>query len=97
MDTTYLSSFFQVIEDIRLVFDNCWLYNPLEAEEYQCGLRLEKFFLKEGKKLHILSSDEKSNAPQPVTNQNNHRSNQDDDSEGEEPKEPPPKRGRRTF
>ena len=33
----------EVIEDIRLVFDNCRLYNKEDAEEYQCGKRLERY------------------------------------------------------
>ena len=32
----------EVLEDIRLVFENCRLYNKEEAEEYQCGERLER-------------------------------------------------------
>ena len=80
----------QVIEDIRLVFDNCWLYNRTDAEEYQCGLRLEKYFLKEGKKLGLLGGHEKSNAP-PL-----HGKSHDTDDD-EEVSEPPPKRGRRTY
>ena len=82
--------FFQVIEDIRLVFDNCWLYNRAEAEEYQCGLRLEKYFLKEGKKLGLLSTDEASNAPAAVAARNT----EDDEPEV---RQPPAKKGRRTF
>ena len=82
---------FQVIEEIRLVFANCWLYNRAEAEEYQCGLRLEKYFLKEGKKQGLLSSDEKSEAPAAAAN---HKHTDDD---GEAVRQPPAKRGRRTF
>ena len=33
----------EVLEDIRLVFENCRLYNKEEAEEYQCGERLERY------------------------------------------------------
>jgi len=72
----------EVIEDIRQVFENCWLYNRSEAEEYQCGLRLEKYFLKEAKKLGLMSADEVSSAP-----------NEDHDAQ----QQPPSKRSRRTF
>ena len=89
---------FQVIEDIRLVFANCWLYNRAEAEEYQCGLRLEKYFLKEGKKQGLLSQDEKSNAPPPAGASGNHKHTDEEEEEEEEAvRQPPAKRGRRTF
>ena len=48
----------EVVEDIQLVFKNCWLYNREEAEEYQCGLRLEKYFKKEAKRLNLMMDDE---------------------------------------
>ena len=91
--------FFQVIEDIRLVFANCWLYNRAEAEEYQCGLRLEKYFLKEGKKQGLLTSDEKSNAPAAGGNHKAAAAGDDDDDGADEAsvRQPPAKRGRRTF
>lgn len=53
----------EVFEDIRLVFNNCWAYNRSDAEEYACGVRLEKYFLKEGKKLGLVDIDEGSTAP----------------------------------
>merc|ERR1719438_313840 len=34
----------QVIDDIRLVFNNCYSYNMEDAEEYECAERLEKYF-----------------------------------------------------
>jgi len=34
----------EVINDIRLMFSNCYSYNMEDAEEYGCGERLEKFF-----------------------------------------------------
>ena len=48
---------------VRLVFNNCWAYNRADAEEYSCGVRLEKYFLKEGKKLGLVDLDEGSTAP----------------------------------
>lgn len=34
----------QVIDDIRLVFSNCYSYNMEDTEEYGCAERLEKYF-----------------------------------------------------
>merc|ERR1711868_342481 len=34
----------EVIDDIRLVFSNCYSYNMEDAEEYGCAERLEKYF-----------------------------------------------------
>jgi len=34
----------QVIDDIRLVFSNCYSYNMEDTEEYGCAGRLEKYF-----------------------------------------------------
>jgi len=34
----------EVINDIRLVFSNCYSYNMVDAEEYGCAERLEKYF-----------------------------------------------------
>merc|ERR1711997_183596 len=34
----------QVIDDIRLVFNNCYSYNMEDTEEYGCAERLEKYF-----------------------------------------------------
>ena len=74
----------EVLEDIRLVFDNCWMYNRSDAEEYQCGVRLERYFLKEAKKLNLIGQDEVSSAP------NEDITNDEDD-------EPLAKRARRTL
>ncbi len=54
----------EVIDDIRLVFKNCWRYNKSDAEEYQCGVRLEKYFLKEAKKNGLIEPDEEPSAPE---------------------------------
>eukprot|EP00096_Caligus_rogercresseyi_P009103 TRINITY_DN3029_c0_g1_i3.p1 TRINITY_DN3029_c0_g1~~TRINITY_DN3029_c0_g1_i3.p1 ORF type:complete len:1517 (+),score=584.82 TRINITY_DN3029_c0_g1_i3:77-4552(+) len=42
-----------VLEDVKLVFDNCFTYNREEAEEYGCGVRLERFFNEEVSKLGL--------------------------------------------
>ena len=47
----------EVLDDIKLVFANCFLYNREEAEEYQCGLRLEKYFRKEAKKMGLIHEE----------------------------------------
>jgi len=43
----------EVLDDIRLVFLNCYSYNQDDAEEFQCAIRLEKLFEKEVKKLGL--------------------------------------------
>ena len=53
----------QVMEDIEQVFVNCRIYNKEDAEEYQCGARLEKYFRKEAKKLNLLVDEEDSDKP----------------------------------
>ncbi len=56
--------FQEVVEDISLVFQNCRTYNRDDAEEYQCGLRLEKYFRKEARKLGLLEQEgEEPNKP----------------------------------
>lgn len=49
----------EVLEDIKLVFENCYTYNKEEAEEYQCGVRLQKYYLKEAKKLGLVEESSK--------------------------------------
>ena len=56
----------EVIEDIQLVFANCWTYNRDDAEEYQCGKRLEKYFKKEAKKLKLLNDEEDEDDDKPL-------------------------------
>ena len=34
----------EVLANIRLVFQNCFTYNRDDAEEFQCAVRLEKYF-----------------------------------------------------
>ncbi len=48
----------EVIDDIETVFANCRTYNREDAEEFQCGLRLQKYFQKEAKKLGLLRKDD---------------------------------------
>ena len=48
----------EILDDVRQVFVNCFTYNKPEAEEFQCAVRLEKFFLKETKKLGLVDDDE---------------------------------------
>merc|ERR1712029_31995 len=57
----------EVLADIRLVFQNCFTYNRDDAEEFQCAVRLEKYFTKEAKKLGL--ADDTNNlleAPQKI-------------------------------
>ena len=54
----------EVLQDIKQVFANCYLYNREDTEEYQCAMRLEKYFDKEGRKLGLLEEDfEDENQP----------------------------------
>ena len=48
----------EVLEDIEMVFKNCRTYNRDDAEEYMCGVRLEKYFRKEAKKAGLVFPDE---------------------------------------
>jgi len=43
----------EVLDDIRLVFKNCYQYNMEDAEEYQCAVRLEKVFNREIAKMGL--------------------------------------------
>ncbi len=51
----------EVMEDILLVFKNCAVYNREDAEEYVAGVRLEKYFRKEAKKLGLMPEDDNEN------------------------------------
>lgn len=54
----------EVLQDIKQVFANCYLYNREDTEEYQCAMRLEKYFDKEGRKLGLVEEDfEDENQP----------------------------------
>ena len=64
----YFVNFQEVLDDIRQTFVNCFTYNKPEAEEFQCGVRLEKFFLKETKKLGFVDENEE---PQSASFENN--------------------------
>ena len=73
----------EVLADIRLVFQNCFTYNRDDAEEFQCAVRLEKYFSKEAKKLGLADDDQQ---PPP-------RSPSEDSTENQ----PLSKRARRTL
>jgi len=47
----------QVIDDIRLVFNNCYSYNMEDTEEYSCAQRLEKYFETQLKSQGIVEDD----------------------------------------
>ena len=51
----------EVIEDINLIFQNCWRYYTKDSEEYACGKRLEKFFEKEVKRWNLLVENIEAN------------------------------------
>ena len=55
---TSMGPFFLPWVTFGMVFDNC-MVDHTDAEEYQCGLLLEKYFLKHGKKQGLLSGHEK--------------------------------------
>ena len=48
----------EVLQDIKTVFENCFTYNREDAEEFQCAIRLDKYFTKEAKKLGLVDEDE---------------------------------------
>lgn len=79
----------EVLEDIRQVFANCWAYNRTDAEEYMCGMRLEKYYLKEAKRMGLIDSDEESNAPAEAQNHLKQKQHSD--------QPPATKKARRTF
>lgn len=43
----------EVLDAVRLMFNNCYQYNHKSAEEYGCGERLEKYFNKEVAKMGL--------------------------------------------
>jgi len=51
----------QVIDDIRLVFSNCYSYNMDDTEEYGCAERLEKYFETQLKSQGIVEDEEVAN------------------------------------
>ena len=44
----------KVLQDIQLVFKNCYTYNRQDAEVFHCAVRLEKYLSKEAKKLGLV-------------------------------------------
>ena len=71
----------EVLQDIRLVFENCYTYNREDAEEFQCASRLEKYLAREAKKLGLADDDHPPRSPSEDSNEN----------------QPLAKRSRRTF
>ena len=67
----------EVVTDIKQVFENCWTYNREDAEEYQCAVRLEKYFIKEAKKLGIINDNYEASS---ASNRKGHTSNEETDS-----------------
>ena len=57
----------EVIADVRQVFQNCYSYNAEEAEEFQCALRLEKYFEKTTRKLGLRPDDDDDVENQPLS------------------------------
>jgi len=51
----------QVIDDIRLVFNNCYSYNMEDTEEYSCAGRLEKYFETQLKSQGIVAEEAVAN------------------------------------
>merc|ERR1711988_1491702 len=51
----------QVIDDIRLVFSNCYSYNMEDTEEYGCAVRLEKYFETQLKSQGIVEEEDVAN------------------------------------
>jgi len=43
----------EVLDDIKLCFKNCFSYNEDDTDEFKCGVRLEKYFDKEVKKMGL--------------------------------------------
>jgi len=43
----------EVLDDIKLCFKNCFSYNEDDTDEYKCGVRLEKYFDKEVRKMGL--------------------------------------------
>lgn len=73
----------EVLEDIETVFKNCWTYNRDDAEEYMCGVRLEKFFKKEARKMGIELPEDGGD--------------EEESSSSSSRRPPPAKKARRTF
>lgn len=62
----------EVLDDIRLMFNNCYQYNLKTAEEYGCGERLQKYFNKEVSKMGLSEVTETETAP-PKSKKRNRR------------------------
>jgi len=53
----------EVLDDIRLMFQNCYSYNKEDADEYKCGTRLQKYFNKEVAKMGLAEASEPEQPP----------------------------------
>jgi len=59
----YYSRNQEILDDIRLVFSNCFQYNQEDAEEYKCAVRLEKYFDKELDRVGMIDENQYPKAP----------------------------------
>jgi len=59
----YYSRNQEILDDIRLVFSNCFQYNQEDAEEYKCAVRLEKYFDKELDRVGMIDESQYPKAP----------------------------------
>lgn len=56
MNESKYSDYSKVIDDIKLIFQNCFEYNMDKSEIYKTGERLKKYFEKEAKKIGLLDT-----------------------------------------
>lgn len=61
--TTYYTRNQEILDDIRLVFSNCFQYNQEDADEYKCALRLEKYFDKELSRVGLVDESQYPKIP----------------------------------
>merc|ERR1712013_836722 len=59
----YYSRNQEILDDIRLVFSNCFQYNQEDTEEYKCAVRLEKYFDKELDRVGMIDENQYPKAP----------------------------------
>ena len=48
----------EVLQDIKQVFENCFTYYKEDTEEFQCAIRLHKYFKQEAKNLGLVDKEE---------------------------------------
>jgi len=61
--TSHYSRNQEILNDIRLVFANCYSYNEEDTDEYQCALRLEKYYDKELKRVGLVDEEHYPKVP----------------------------------